>query len=106
MVTIDQISKGAAAYFETEFCQKATGAGKFAAYFMLPSVPGIVKGKFNQFRASPFLSDLINPDGLVDLEAAKARAAAAMQHTGSVDVAGFRLDASDVDKLYKYIKEA
>ena len=38
MVTLDQIKRGVASYYEAEFCQKSTGLGKFAAYFMMPSL--------------------------------------------------------------------
>lgn len=106
MVTMDQIINGTMAYYEAEIAQKATGVGKFAAYFALPSIPKIIRSKADTLRASPLTADLINADGLVDLEAVKERATQAMQHCGSVDVMGFRLGQADIDQLYNAIRRA
>lgn len=106
MVTVDQIINGVLSYYETEIAQKATGAGKFAAYFAMPSIPNIVRTRVESFRGSPLAEGLINADGLVDLEAVRDRAAQAMQRCGSLDVMGFRLDSSDVDLLYDKIRRA
>lgn len=105
-VTADQIKKGAISYFETEICQKASGVDKFAAYFVLPSIPGIVQTKLDQFGGSPFANGLINPDGQVDLDAVRERALAAMQHCGSLDIMGFRLGPDDVESIYNSIRRA
>ncbi len=106
MVTLDQFQNGITAYYEHEIAQKASGIGQFGAYFFLPSLSNIVKGKIAGLRESPLAEGLISPDGLIDLEAVRDRAAAAMQHCGSIDIMGFRLDRSDVDSLYDYIRRA
>ena len=105
-VSMDQLINGIAAYYESEFCQKASGVDKFAAYFMLPSIPGIVRSKVEQFRTTPFAEGLVNQDGLVDIDAVRDRANTAMQHVGSLDLMGFRLGNADVDKLYDAIRRA
>ena len=106
MATIDQIQRGAVAYYETEIAQKANGLGQFAAYFFLPSIPGIVQSKIAQLRESPLAAGLANADGLIDLDAVRDRALEAMQHCGSVEVGGFRLDKTDVEKLYESIRRS
>lgn len=106
MVTLDQIQNGITAYYEREIAQKANGLGQFAAYFFMPSVPELVHEKIAALRESPLANGLITPDGLVDLEAARDRATSAMQHCGSVDIMGFRLNKNDIDALYDYIRRA
>lgn len=106
MVTVDQICRGFAEYYETEVCQKASGIGQFGAYFMLPSINGIIRRKYEELRGSDLLRDIISEDGLLDLDQAHARAAEAMQHCGSLEVAGFKLTSADVDALYSAIKSA
>ena len=105
-VNVDQIKKGVQSYYENEFCQKASGVDKFAAYFMLPSVPMLVQNKLEQFRATPYSVGMIDADGLVDLDSVRDRAISAMQHCGSLEVMGFRLGESDVDKLYEAIRRS
>ena len=106
MVTLDQIKRGVASYYEAEFCQKATGLGKFAAYFVMPSLPGIIDRYMGKLDGLPVLDGIKNADGLFDMEAAKDRAMTAMQHCGNVELMGYRLNADDVEKLYRHIMEA
>lgn len=105
-VTMDQVLRGVQSYYETEFCQKASGVDKFAAYFMLPVIPNIVKKKLDAFKGSPLVDDLINSDGLVEIDTVRERAAAAMQHCGSLDIMGFRLNVDDIDRLYESIRRS
>lgn len=106
MVTMDQFVNGVMDYYEAEIAQKASGAGKFAAYFAMPSIPRLIRERAEQLRSSPLLDGLMNADGLIDLEAVRDRAAQAMQHCGSLDIMGFRLGPSDVDMLYDRIRRA
>lgn len=106
MVTMDQFVNGVMDYYEAEIAQKASGAGKFAAYFAMPSIPKIIREKTEKLRGSPLVDGLINPDGLIDIDAVRERAAQAMQHCGSLDIMGFRLGPSDVDMLYDRIRRA
>lgn len=106
MVTIDQILNGITAYYEKEIAQKASGIGQFAAYFFLPSISNVVQEKISMLRNSPLGAGIINSDGLIDVEAARDRAITAMQHCGSVDVMGFRLNQNDVETLYDYIRRS
>ena len=105
-VNMEQVKRGVQSYYEAEFCQKASGMDKFAAYFMLPSVPMIVQSKVEQFQRTPFAAGLIDADGLVEIDKVRERAISAMQHVGSLEVMGFRLGESDVDKLYEAIRRA
>lgn len=105
-VRIDQIKRGAAAYFENEICRKAVGPGQFLTYFALPTVPKLVEDKVRQFAASPLAADLVTEDGGINLDAARDRARDAMSKVGSIDLMGFRLDSSDVDSLYDYIRRS
>lgn len=104
MVTMDQIKRGAMAYYESEIAQKANGIGQFAAYFILPALPGIIDQKVAQLRQSPIGSMLFNADGLVDLDKVKEYAESAMQHCGNIEISGFRLDATDIQKAYDAIR--
>lgn len=106
MVNAEQIYRGFSQYFEAEFCQKASGVGQFAAYFMLPSADAFVRKKYEEFRNTDLLADIINEDGLLDLDRARDRAETAMQHCGGFNIAGFNVGVSDVDALYKAIRDA
>lgn len=106
MVTADQLVRGATNYYEQEIARKAGGLSQFAAYFLLPSIPGKVKAIYDQYRDNPMLSDLITQDGLINIEEARNRARSAMEHCGSIELASFRLDKNDVESLYSYIVNA
>ena len=105
-VTMDQLQRGVVSYYEAEIAQRASGVGQFAAYFIMPSIPGMVAQKVEQFRNLPIASGLITADGLVDIDAVRDRAAEAMKHCGSIELYGFRLNADDVTKLYDHIRRA
>lgn len=106
MVTMDQFINGVMSYYETEIAQKATGIGKFTAYFAMPGIPKMVRERYDRLRGSPFMEGLVNSDGLIDIDAARDRAMQAMQHCGSIDVMGFRLNCEDVDILADRIRRA
>ncbi len=106
MVTLEQVQNGVIAFYEHEMAQKANGLGQFAAYFFMPSVPSLIQEKINKLRESPLASGLMSPDGLIDLDAVRDRAAAAMQHCGNIDIMGFRLYNNDINALYDYIRRA
>lgn len=103
---IDQIKRGISMYFEEEICRKAVGPGQFFAYFALPSIPKLVEEKVKQFIESPLAADLVAEGGLVDLDTVRARAHEAMGKVGCVELMGFRLDASDIDNMYEFIRRA
>lgn len=105
-VNIDQLKRGITAYAEAELCPKVSGIGQFAAYFLLPSVSNIVEAKFHEFQASPLMADLFTENGLLELDEARDRASAALEKVGSLQVMGFRLEPSDADSLYEYIRRA
>lgn len=105
MVNVDQVVRGACGYFENEICRKATGVAKFGAYFMLPMLPQKVNDLMAAYAASPLFSSIFR-DGQIDLELARDYAREAMRQCGSLDVMGFRLDSTDVDSLYEYIRRA
>lgn len=94
------------AYYETDIAQKANGVGQFAAYFFQPAVPLIIEQKVAQLRESPVGVLLFNADGLADIEKVKEYADNAMQHCGSVEIFGFRLDITDIQKAYDAIRRA
>ena len=106
MITMDQFINGVSNYYEQEFCQKANGIAKFTAYFMMPSIPTLVRNKIEPLRGTPFMDGIMDADGKIDLDAVRDRALNAMTHCGSIDVAGFRLNDSDVNKLYEAIRRA
>lgn len=105
-VNADQIAKGVTAFYESELATKTSGIGQFTAYFILPSVPGIVRQKVAELAATPLANDLVNADGLIELELLRDRAQTAMQKCGSLEIMGFRLNSDDISKLYDYIRRS
>lgn len=103
---MEQIKKGVSSYYEIDMCQKLSGFERFAAYFVLPSIPNLVQDKIEKYKDNPLLFGIFDDNGLVDLEVAKERASLAMQKCGSIDLAGFRLTQSDVERVYDSIRRA
>lgn len=105
MVTHDQVIRGATNYYDREIAQKSKGAVRFAAYFLLPSVPGMVEGYVQAFCSSPAAGEIMDGDR-INLEEARDRALQAMEKCGSVEMYGFRFNAQDIEHLYEYIIRA
>jgi len=103
MVNQEQIIKGITNYYEKEICQKASGLMQFTSYFMLPAIPNKVKTVLEGMDKDPLISDLINADGMIDLDAVKERATVAMKHCGRIEVYGLYLNMDDVNMIYDYI---
>lgn len=106
MVTIEQFERGILNYYESEIAQKATGIGQFAAYFLAPSIPNKVSKKVEELRKSGMVDDIINADGLIDIDLAHKRALDAFEHCKSIELFGFKFNASDANKLYEAIERA
>ena len=107
-VSIDQARMGVKKYVETEIADKATGAVKFLIYFMIPAIDKGVVEYINKAKGSIFFQDVFCENGNIYIEEVYNRASFAMDKSGKVLIDKFNLalDKTDIEKLYKYIKEA
>lgn len=108
VVTIDQTRIGVKKYLENEIAYKATGLTKFAIYFAIPSIDNNVIKYINKAKESILFSDIFNENGDILIDDAYERAVFAAEKSGKVfiDKLGLALDKSDVEKIFKYIKES
>lgn len=106
MVTKESVMAGVTQYIEAECARKADSTGQFLAYFMLPSIPKLVRDYMGKAESSGLLCDLMTSDGLINIDEAEQRAASAMSKVGHIDMFGFRLNENDVHTLADYIRRA
>ena len=103
-VNYDQLERGVMNFYEKELAQKASGVSQFAMYFLMASIPKKLRGYYDTVRQMGVVDDMINPDGLIDLDMARGRASEAMGKCNGFTLADFRFGAADVDRLYSYIQ--
>lgn len=103
-VNTNQIQIGVSNFIENEIASKAVGFQKFATYFMMQKLNGIVANYVNNLRTSEFLKDLFNESGDVELDALYGMSKKAIQKSGQFTVFGVILGETDIDKIYSYIR--
>ena len=104
MVGYEQIRKGLVNYINRDIvplAPKAVGIG-IAAF-----APVVAEAKLKELLASPLLNGTGLVDGnSVDIDAAMRLLKPAAEGKWPVEMFGFTFTESDLDKLYRYIKEA
>jgi hypothetical protein len=103
-VNVNQIQIGIANFIENEIASKATGFQKFATYFILQRINGIIANYINAFKSNEFMKDLFNSNGDVDIDALYNMCKKAIQKSGQFEIAGVILGETDIDKIYSYIR--
>ena len=104
MVGYEQIRKGLVAYINKEIVPitpKAVGIG-IAAF-----APMIAEAKLKEIMSQPLLAGTGIIDGnSVDIDTVMRLLKPAAEGKWPVELFGFTFNESDLDKLYRYIKEA
>ena len=104
MVGYEQIRKGLVNYINRDIvplAPKAVGIG-IAAF-----APVIVEAKLKELTASPLLSGTGLVDGnTIDIDKVMCLIKPAAEGKWPIEMFGFTFTESDLDKLYRYIKEA
>lgn len=103
-VSANQIQIGITNFIEQEVAAKAVGFQKFATYFILPKINGIVANYINNLKGNEFLKDLFSESGNVDIDALYNMCKKAIQKSGSFEIFGVILGETDIDKIYSYIR--
>lgn len=89
-----------AQYLDTAFMPKANGWQKFgagaAAFVVQHRMPQIME----QYGPVMRMAGVLGEDGMIDLELAHNLGKFAMEKAGTVDIAGFIVDSSDVEQIY------
>lgn len=102
MVTIQQIERGAAVFVDREMVPalpKAKGIA-FAAF-----APFVIKAKMQEY--TPLVKSMGLTDGeTVDLDSLYSAFKTKAQGKWPLELMGFTAREDDLDKLYRYIKEA
>jgi hypothetical protein len=97
LVTNKQIENGILAFVEKEIAAKATGFKKFAVYFIMPNLKNLIPEYMNKLM-------LTNTND-VDLDTLYNNAKIAIKKSGQFEFMGVIFNETDVDLLYRYIKE-
>ena len=104
MVGYEQIRSGIVTYIGKDLAPllpKAYGIG-LAAF-----APAVVDAKLKQIFQSNILSGTTLVDGnMIDIDEAMRMLKPAAEGKWPIEMYGFKFTESDLDKLYKYIKEA
>lgn len=104
MTGYEQIRKGVVTYMAKEL---APLAPKMLAISMMAFAPVVIDAKMKQLFESGLFSGTALMDGnSVDLEEAMRLFKSAAEGRWPISVAGFDFSENDLDKLYRYIKEA
>lgn len=108
IVTIEQIQAGLIKFIDSELAPKASGLGKFAIYFMAPSIPMKATDMIGQLKASGMINDLFDESGHIKLDEVYTRAKEAMAKTGKVYIPqlNYYADSTDVEVLFNLIKNS
>ena len=105
-VTTNQIQIGIANFVENEIAAKAVGFQKFATYFVLQKLNGIVAGYIKSLRESEFMKDLFDAEGNVDIDALYNMSKHAIRKSGQFSLANIIFCETDIDKIYSAIIHA
>ena len=105
-VNVNQIQIGIANFIENEIASKATGFQKFATYFVLQKINGMVENYIKSLRDNEFMKDLFNSNGDVDIDALYNMSKKAILKSGQFTIAGVILGETDIDKIYSCIVHA
>ena len=102
MVSVSQIERGAAAFVDRHMVPvmpKAKGIA-FGAF-----APLVIKAKVKEYAPLVQSIGLMDEDGNVDLDAAYTAFKGKAQGQWPIELLGFKVSESDLDKLYQTIKE-
>ena len=104
MTGFDQIKRGVVAYIDKELLPIAPKPLKIA---LAAFGPTIVEAKLREFVSSGFFSgtNLMSDDG-IDVDAVVQLLKPASAGEWPIPMYGFTFTEADLDKLYRYIKEA
>lgn len=105
-VTTNQIQIGIANFVENEIAAKAVGFQKFATYFVLQKLNGIVASYVKSLRDNEWMKDLFDADGNVDIDALYNMCKKAIRKSGQFEFFGVILGETDIDKIYSAIIHA
>ena len=105
-ITIEQIKMALIRFIDTNLAPKMSGIGKFALYFVTPSIYNNLPLMFEELKKFGTINDLLDEAGNIKLEETYNRAKEAMKKSGKVLIPklNYFADESDLDILYNYIK--
>ena len=104
MVAYEQIRKGVVTYVQKELAPLTPKAMSFA---LVAFAPMVVEAKMKQFFDSGVFDGTPLIDGKsIDIDEAVRLYKNASEGGWPIELFGFTLKESDIDKVYRYIKEA
>lgn len=106
-ITVEQLYVAILKYIDTEIAQKANTLTKAIIYFVSPSIPKYIVKKVDDIKDSGLVSDIFDEHGNILLDEAYTRAKDAVNKSGKILIPkiNYFVDASDIDILYRLIKD-
>ena len=93
-------------FLEEEIAAKATGVGKFAAYFLLGSLNDHPEKTVGLLLDNPLvkMTDVVTPDNMIKADELYRVARIAMEKAQSITLAGITFNAQDIDHIFNIIQ--
>lgn len=106
IVSTEQLHKAILTYAEEEIARKATGAAKFATYFLIASLADHPEKTVGAIINNPIIkmADIVNDDGNIKADELYSAARVAMEKSVSVTVSGITFTVPDIDKIYTILQ--
>lgn len=106
IITLEQLQAGLIKYIDLEIAPKANGLTKFAVYFIVPSIPGLLSTKFDEIKKSGLFNDLLDEAGNIKLEPTYNRVKESIKKSGKILIPklNYFVDETDIEKLYSILK--
>lgn len=102
---LQEIEIGILDYVNNEIAPKANGLTKFLIYSGTALGTVKLENLIGKYKPLMLQLGIMNTDGDIDIEALYQAAKTGIQNSGSFTAMGIIFDESDIDNLYKYIKE-
>lgn len=93
-----------AQYLDQHIMPKANGWQKFgagaAAFVIQQRLPHIME----QYGPTMAMAGILGEDGLIDIDMAYSMGKFGMEKAGTVNIAGYLMDSSDIEQIYQISK--
>ena len=91
-------------FLDAAIAPQATGMQKFGAYAAAFIVQSRMPQIMAQYGPVMKMAGVLGDDGMIDVEVAYNMAKFAMDKAGTVNIAGYLADSSDIEQIYNIAK--
>lgn len=106
LITTEHMHRALMVFLEEEIAGKATGIGKFAAFFLLGSLNDHPEKTVGLLLDNPLvkMTDVVTPDNMIKADELYRVARMAMEKAQSITLAGITFNAQDIDHIFNIIQ--